>query len=193
MIPASASPGVPFPTTPSSPPARLGLRAFALTATAAAILGAAAMPASAAPGPTASDTTRANVVVQSAIALSVDTAAFTLTGVPGTTVGPEDVEMTVETNNLAGYAVTVLSDSATLDPAASTNPDTIPIANLHVREAGSTGFTPLSVVVPVTVGGSDTRSADVNGDVITNEFEVDIPFVNADTYSTTLTYTATTL
>lgn len=164
-----------------------------------ALIGASATAAYAAPGDISADTTIANVEVTTAIELSGLTPTFTLVGVPGATVdGEGEVTMTVTTNNLAGYNVTVQSATATLIPTASGNTDSIPIGNLHVREhvAGDVGdptpFTSLSSGTPVIVHSQAVRSV-TGGDDLVNDYSVDIPFVNEDTYTATLNYVATTL
>lgn len=166
-----------------------GVAALATALTALSVL-----PASAAPGETATDTSVANVIVGSVITLTGLTSSFNLSGIPGATVSlASAVTMNVETNNIAGYAVTVQAESDTLDPADTVaNPDTIPIGALSVRETGTTSYTPVSDAVPVTVHSQGTRSAD-GGDTVNNDYQVVIPFVNADTYSVTLDYVATTL
>ena len=142
---------------------------------------------------TATDDTRATVVVNSAISLTGLTESFTLTGLPGATVSGDAVATyTVETNNLAGYVVTVQSRTATLDPTDAGNTDTIPIGALSVRETGTTDYTPLSETVPVTVHRQTTRSAE-GGDDLSTDYQVVIPFVNEDTYTAVLDYVATTL
>jgi hypothetical protein len=138
--------------------------------------------------------TTANVQVSSSIVLSGGTAALTLTGAIRATVTQNAaVTMNVETNNLAGYTVTVQSSTATLAPPVHTivNPDSIPIAALTVRETGGSAFTALSNSAPVTVHTQTVRSAN-GGDTVSNDFRVVIPFVNQDVYSTTLNYVATT-
>lgn len=137
--------------------------------------------------------TDANVEVGSSIVLSGLTDAFTLTGIPGAnpaSVGA--VTMNVETNNLAGYAVTVQGHTATLTGATAGNTDTIPVESLSVRETGTTSYTPLSSTVPVTVHSQEGRSAEF-GDALSNDYTVDIPFVSSDTYTATLDYVAATL
>lgn len=166
--------------------------AAAMTLLAAGMAG----PASAAPGDDSADTTEANVEVTGAIALLGLTPSFTLVGLPGSTVtGGGDVTMTVVTNNLGGYVVTVQSADAALAPTAPTNTDSIPISALGVREstAGDTNaFTSLSNTGAVTVHSQAVRSAQT-GDAISNDYEVDIPFVVEDTYTATLNYVATAL
>lgn len=164
------------------------------SAAAALVLGSAAV-ASAAPGISDTDDTQANVIVQSAITLTGLTPSFTLTGIPGATVeGLGIVDYTVETNNFAGYTVTVLADDNELLPTRPTNTDTIPIAALAVQETGTTpnAYTALSDVTARTVHTQGTRSAP-GGDSLSSDYRVVIPFVNEDTYSVDLTYVATTL
>lgn len=167
-----------------------GLVAGAALATFVSGLGA---TASAIPGQTDGDTTNAHVVVLSAIALTNLTPDFTLTGLPGATVAnPTAVGFTVTTNNLAGYAVTVQAETAVLTPVTAGNPDSIPIGLLSVRETGAPTYTPLSNNTAVTVHTQGTRSA-LGGDTLSNDYQVNIPFVNEDEYVATLDYVATTL
>jgi uncharacterized repeat protein (TIGR01451 family) len=133
------------------------------------------------------------VVVERTISLAMQTNGFTLTGPPLTTVegAPGIVAMTVTTNSPTGYAVTVRSMTVNLLPAdAGVNPDVIPASDLHVRRTGETTYKPLSTVA-VLVHGQAAPSAP-GGDTLLNDYEVDIPPVRPDTYSTTLEYVATT-
>ena len=117
----------------------------------------------------------------------------TLTGAPGATItGADAVTFNVETNNVAGYAVTVQPAASQMTPALGGNADFIPIAALTVREGGTGTYTPLDDVNPVTVHSQNSRSVN-GGDVLTNDFQIRIPVVNVDTYSATLNYVATTL
>jgi hypothetical protein len=180
-------------TVPARPPrpGPRGLAGAALAAGLAAVLMPG--PASAQPDDTSSGTTEATIEVQTAIALTGLTSGFTLTGVPGATVtGLSVVTFTVETNNFAGYAITVQSRTAALEPGTVANPDSIPIGALSVRETGATTFTPLSSTTTVTVHTQAVRS-DEGGDDLSNDYQVVIPFVNEDTYATTLDYVAATL
>ena len=173
--------------------ARRWKHGLAVAASAGLLAVGTAGPAVAAPGLEDTGDTIANVVVQSAIALTALTPSFTLTGIPGATVeGINAVTMVVETNNLAGYEVSVESTTPELAPIALGNTDAIPIELLSVRESGTADYTPLSDTVPVIVHTQDGRSAE-GGDAVSNDYSVDIPFVNEDTYTTTLTYVATTL
>ena len=178
---------------------------IAATAAVGLFLGGLGATASAAPGDTSADTTEANVDVETSIELSGLTTSFTLTGIPGaTTTAGGTVTMTVETNNLAGYNVTVAPAPLTPALVADTagNTDVIPIGALSVKEsiAPPAAFTALSnsgapgfeVGVPVTVHTQPTRSAE-DGDDLSNDYQVIIPFVNEDNYSATLDYVATTL
>jgi hypothetical protein len=165
--------------------ALLGLGGIAATA---ALVAGGAFAANAA---TDSDTTSANVEVTTAISLTALTDAFTLTGAPGDVVSDADaVSFTVETNNIAGYTVTVQSTTATLLAATAGNTDSIPVSALTVTGDGGSGA--LSATTPTLVHTQATRS-DQGGDDLTNGFGLTIPFVNSDTYTTTLTYVAATL
>lgn len=130
-----------------------------------------------------------------AILLTGLTSSFTLNGLPGATVaGPAAVTMNVATNNAAGYNVTVKGETETLVADTPTNPDSIPIGALSVRRTGAGGYTPLAGPSgnAVTVITKATRSA-VGGDALSNDYSVDIPFVNTGRYTATLDYIATTL
>lgn len=157
------------------------------------LLGAAVgqLPASAAPGDRSSDTTVANVVVNSAITLQGLTPSFTITGLPGDTVAElSAVAYTVLTNNVGGYTVSVQADAPELTPAG-TSTDAIPVGNLSVRPNGSNAaYTALSATSPVTLHESGTRSS-ATGDDYADDYQIDIPFVADDTYSVTLNYIAT--
>ncbi|MEU4338486.1 fibronectin type III domain-containing protein [Micromonospora lupini] len=132
------------------------------------------------------------VVAAQSITLSGLPAGFTLTGRPQQVVGqPEAVTMTVTTNSPTGYAVTVRGLAPELVGANPENPYTIPIENLRVRESGTSVFRELSDVTPVVVHRQSGPSAP-GGDAIGNDYEVSIPAVVADEYSTTLEYVAIT-
>ncbi|MEV5968233.1 hypothetical protein AB0L70_41085 [Kribbella sp. NPDC051952] len=181
------------PGGPRGRPGRACRRGLLGAAAVIALAGGGAGVAAAAPGAESPGTTQANVAVSSAIALTGLTPSFTLTGVPGATVtGLGAVTMKVTTNNLAGYAVTVQSASATMDAAASGNADSVPIGALSVRETATTTFGALSSTAAQTVHTQSTRSAE-GGDSLSNDYQVVIPFVNEDTYTATLNYIATTL
>lgn len=140
---------------------------------------------------TSSGSTTANVTVLSSITLSGLTSSFTLTGNIGTTQTQNGaVTMNVLTNNLTGYNVTVQSASATLAGSGG-NPDSIPIANLKVRETGGVAFVAVSNLLPFVVHAQITPSAGA-GDSVSNDYQVVIPNVRADTYSVTLNYVAST-
>ena len=147
--------------------------------------------ASAAPG----GDTLANVGVDSAITMTGLTPSFTLTGIPGDTVDTAlaPVTFNVQTNNIGGYSVTVESATATLAATTGGNTDSIPIGALSVRETGTTPFTALSNAATATVHSQATRSDLVDGDDLSNDYQVVIPFVNSDTYTATLNYLASTL
>jgi hypothetical protein len=138
-----------------------------------------------------SGSTTARVVVNSTITLSALTPNFTLTGDPNATVTSNGaVTMNVLTDNLTGYNVTVQAAAASLGGSPG-NTDTIPIADLRVRETGAGPFLPLSNLAPILVHTQLTRSG-LTGDTISNDYQVAIPFVNADTYTVVLNYVAST-
>lgn len=131
------------------------------------------------------------VAVESRV-LSVSdmTSAFTLTGLPNSTAEQEGaVGMTVTTNSSAGYSVTVQSTGDVLTPSAPGNSDTVDVGRLAVRDSGQTVYTPLSEN-PYTVHTKTGPSAP-GGDAVSNDYQVDIPFVASDTYSTELDYIVT--
>lgn len=155
--------------------------------------------ASAAPVSTPPGHTDAHVEVASSIVLSALTPSFLLSGIPGSTPeGLGAVTFNVETNNTAGYAVTVQGMSATMaGTGANGNTQTIPIGALSVKESAGAVNATNAVYKAVTTGAQQvhtqaTKSA-VGGDVLSNDYKVVIPFVNSDTYTATLDYVATTL
>jgi hypothetical protein len=171
---------------------RLAGRAVIGTATAAVFLGMATLSASAAPGDTSTGSVDANVNVNSTISLALDQSGFDLNGTPNSTVTKTGaVTGKVTTNNATGYSVGVQAGTATLQPATSGNTDSIPIANLKVANVAGT-YTALSSTAPVITSTKSTRSA-LAGDEFSNNYRVDIPDVNSDTYTVTLNYTATAL
>jgi hypothetical protein len=140
----------------------------------------------------AGGTTTANASVASSITLSGLTSSFTLSGAPGATPSTNSaVSMNVTTNNRTGYNVTVQSASATMAATTTGNTDSVPIADLKARETGQPTFTSLSNVTANTVHNQATKSAS-SGDTITNDYQLVVPFVNSDTYTATLNYTAST-
>lgn len=131
--------------------------------------------------------TTANATVDSTITLTGD-AAFTLTGAPGDATATTSA-LNAETNNEAGYNVTVLADAANLLPADTVaNSDVIPVSSLEVLNT-SAAYAGLSTTTPVTVHTQTDRSVE-GGDALTASYQLTMPFVNADTYSGGLTFTA---
>ena len=132
---------------------------------------------------------QANAEVDSAITLTANDVAFTLTELPGE-LATSSSGLTAETNNTAGYNVTVQADAATLNPSDPVaNTDTIPVSALQVENSAA-AFVAASDTTPVTVHTQAVRSAE-GGDAITADYQMTMPFVNADTYSGGLTFTAT--
>jgi hypothetical protein len=122
----------------------------------------------------------------STIELTDLTQAFRLGGLPGSTVTAADaVTMLVTTDDPSGYVVTVRGTSAVLR-ADKGNDATIPIARLFVRDALGR-FRPLSTDTPVVVHRRSGPSWP-SGDPIGNDYRVDIPYLPADSYGTTLEY-----
>ena len=119
------------------------------------------------------------------------TPAFTLVGAPGSVVTQEGaVNMTVITNSYGGYSVTARAETDRLVGQTPGNADTIPVERLGVRPSGGSLFTPLSADSPLVVHQQDRASA-AAGDAVSNDYQVDIPFVGADTYTTTVEYIVT--
>jgi hypothetical protein len=143
------------------------------------------------------ESTDANVEVASSLVLSALTPSFTLSGMPGST--PEElgaVTFNVETNNTAGYAVTVQSQTA-LMAGTGGNTETVAIGALSVKESAGAVNATNATYKALTTGAQQvhtqaTKSAD-GGDALSNDYQVVIPFVNSDTYTATLDYVATTL
>jgi large repetitive protein len=95
--------------------------------------------------------------------------------------------MTVTTNSPGGYQVTVQAGTTLLTGALPGNTETIPIGRLGVRESGTVPFLPLSDTGATLVHNQNAASAP-GGDAVSNDYQVHIPFVPADTYSATLDY-----
>lgn len=137
-------------------------------------------------------TTDATVSVSEGIALFDLPAGFTLSGQPGD-VATETVPFTytVITNSSVGYHVTVQAESAVM-VGTNGNVDTIDITRLGARDNTPTPATDYSAVSSqsaVTVHTQDTRSA-IDGDSLATGYVMEIPAVNADSYTVTLDYVA---
>jgi hypothetical protein len=152
--------------------------AFATSTTTSALAGTTTSPA-------------ASVTVGSSITLT-GPGNFNLgTALPGATAGPTSTSnITVTTNNLLGYTVSVLAANADFTGSAG-NTDTFASSNLQVNSvAVPLVYTPLSTTVPTIVKIQATPSA-AGGDTFTHSYKIPVvPSVNADTYSTTVNYTA---
>jgi large repetitive protein len=141
-------------------------------------------------GSTDSRCVTATTVTPVSITLSGVTSSFTLSGPPNSTVSANGaVQMTVATNDTAGYIVSVEAASSTLTTTLSGDTSTIPIGQLSVRATGTTAFSPLSSTTAVVVHQQSGPSA-VGGDQISNDYRVQVPNVPPATYSTTLDYIA---
>jgi hypothetical protein len=126
------------------------------------------------------------------ITLSGLTPSFTLTGLPNSTVGlDEAVGMTVTTNSTTGYQVSVQGTGGSMTPQTPNNASEIAIDQLRVRESGTSLFRSISASFALIVHQQSTASSPY-GDAVSNDYEISIPFVDSDTYSTELEYVATT-
>ena len=161
-------------------------------------MSAAPAGASVAADPPASDsgTVTANVVVNSAIILTILDSSFTLTGVP--TDEPEldnAVHYDVFTNNTGGYNVTVLAVDPALVATTVGNTDTIPIGDLSVQEHAAGNWQALTAAPdsPVQIYTQSTRSVESPGDEHSDDykFNTPIPDVKDGTSTDDLTYVAT--
>ena len=132
-------------------------------------------------------------ILEQTLTLTGLTPSFTLSGLPNTTVTAQGVtSMTVTTNSAGGYVVTVRATSDTLVPATPGNSDNIPIGLLSVRDSGTTLFNAVpGPTGPPFVVQNQGGPTGPNGFAVSNDFRVAIPFVVADTYSTTLEYIVT--
>ncbi len=124
------------------------------------------------------------------IGMSDLSSGFTLTGLPHATVTADGaITMTITTNSPAGYTVTVQASSDVLSSSSGGNTVTIPLSALLVRESGTTAWLPVTSLLPVLVHQQNTPSAP-SGDAVSNDYQMLIPFVPDDTYTTTLDYIA---
>ncbi len=145
------------------------------------------------PAQAISDSGSTGVTVQVGLSITLTdlTPSFTLTGNPGDQVPANGaVSMRVTTNSPNGYTVTVQPAAATLIEANG-GTDTFSVGSLQVRGPALLNFTSLAFGTALTVAGKDGPS-DPAGDVITNDYQVTIPFVRPGTYTGTLNYVAST-
>jgi uncharacterized repeat protein (TIGR01451 family) len=127
-------------------------------------------------------------VAARSITLAGLTSSFTLVGLPDSTVTADGVVgMTVISNSTGGYFVTVQAGSAWLAPLNPQNASAIAIAQLRVRESGSSMFRSLSDQSALIVHQQSGPSS-AQGDAVSNDYQIEIPFVPADTYTVTLNY-----
>ncbi len=148
-----------------------------------AAVGSTCTAGSADPGCVTSTTVAARFITMTGISPS-----FVLSGLPHTTVTADGaVTMTITTNSAGGYVLSVQATTATLTGAAPGNAETIPVDQLGVRESGTAIFQPLSTSVPVVVH-TQSGPSQPEGDAVSNDYQVHIPFVAPDSYSTTLDY-----
>lgn len=160
--------------------------ATAVTISAAMMAGAVA---GASPALAQTDTaqTEAEIVVESTISITVD-ADFQLTGASGT-LADTTVEFTV-TNNDGGFTVEVQPDAPNLlPPDPVENTDVIPFSDLEVFDIDDATFVPLDPGNPITIYTSDDPAP--TGDTQQHDYQIEMPFVTPDSYTGTITYTAT--
>jgi hypothetical protein len=125
-------------------------------------------------------------VLPQIILLSSLTSSFTLSGPPGTLAEQNGaVSLRVRTNSPDGYQVTVQPASQVLTAAGLT--DTIPFSDLSVRGPATDTFQPLTG--PVVVQNLSVPTA-LTGDVVRNDYEIQIPDVRSGDYQGTLNYIA---
>lgn len=130
----------------------------------------------------------ATVVAPRTITLTGLTDSFTLSGLPDSTVSSDGtVTMTVTTNSQSGYLVTVQARATSMTGGTAGNTVTIPISALGVRESGTDDFHPLSADTSLIVHQQDVASAP-DGDAVSNDYRIHIPYVPSDTYSVALDY-----
>jgi hypothetical protein len=134
-----------------------------------------------------------HVEVAGAITLTDLTPSFSLTGAPGSVETSPPVSMTITTNNVAGYRVTVEPAGTALAPGTSGNADVISTDRIEVRGPvqGAT-FQSLDPGTPLLVATRDEASA-ADGDTVDNLFRLAVPAVRPDTYSGQLNFVVTTL
>jgi uncharacterized repeat protein (TIGR01451 family) len=133
--------------------------------------------------------TTLTTVETSVLTVSDLTPSFRLTGPPGSTVQQDGaVTLTVTTNSFGGYAVGVRATEDRLHADGTT--DTIPIGQLGVRPDDSTPFFPLSPDQTIPLHSQDRASA-INGDAVSSDYRVQIPFVDSGEYGTSLEYIVT--
>lgn len=130
--------------------------------------------------------------IDSSISLTLTDDAVDLSDIPGVTATGDDGNMTysVKTNSMTGYSVNLLADQANLLPSnTQANKDYISVSLLNVT-SDLTVDASLSNTNEMLVSSQNTKSAE-NGDNYSSTFSADIPWVNADDYTGTVTYTAT--
>lgn len=150
--------------------------------------------------PSTDENGQVNATVDSSISLTLDSDDNTvnLTGIPGLedVISPDNtISYIVATNNLSGYSVNVKSDTEVLNGNIGNNFDKILFNFLTIKQddgigSGSNYF---------ALGTQDqklysqsSKSSSSEGDRMTSFFKLDeMPWVNADDYTGTVTYTAT--
>ena len=127
------------------------------------------------------------VVNDRSIQLNDLTESFTLEGpADAVVVNNGAISMTVDSNNPGGYQVTVQGESGELVSRTAVDGPTIAISELFFRGNGTAEFTPLSTDPQVVFARNAASAPD--GDAVSSDFRMQMPFVDPDTYSVTLEY-----
>lgn len=134
-----------------------------------------------------------NMYVDESITLTLTDDVVNLSGLPGESdESTTDNQMSylVESNGFNGYTVTIKSDTSNLSSNIVGNQDSIPFSSITVDGDDSTTGN-LSNTVDLQLALTNARSIE-GGDSHDAQFSMDeIPWVNADDYTGTVTLTAT--
>lgn len=133
-----------------------------------------------------------NVSIESEITLTMEDDQVNLTGTPyseGVTDTDNAMTYNVKTNT-SGYNVSINSDSDTLTSSNQDNSESLDFSNIKAwNEDSGLGANTLSQS-PFVLFESNERTP-VQGVDLSTLFNADIPFVNSDDYTGTVTLTAT--
>jgi hypothetical protein len=150
-------------------------------------------------GQGASTSSCSSVIVDGSIMMSLDPAdqSFTLQGSPGSTAsGPDNsISYIVTTNNETGYTVSVHADTPTLAAATPGNSETLATGSIVADGTalpGQTGSNGGRAVLDA--GGviySQATRSDATGDEHRTLFTANLPFITSDSYTGSITFTAT--
>lgn len=133
-----------------------------------------------------------NMYVTSELTLTLEDDSVNLSDIPGlTSITPDNTMISnVRTNNITGFNVTLKSDTENLEQSNQQNQDILEFSNIKAWDKDNTNN-----IFNLSTSGNDLYSSDErtedSGESITTGFNADIPWINADTYTGTVTYTAT--